>query len=168
GAVQGGRPGAHPQPEPDDPYPIAALCPRQARHGRGGARLPCLSRYGGDRRRRQPAMALRGRLPGARIVGRGGRPRDHCVDRGVRALSGTGVSASGDDGDRAAFDEAAAALPELARDADGPVFREPWEAQAFAMTVALYRRGLFAWTEWAAALAEEIKRAQAQGDPDRD
>ena len=77
------------------------------------------------------------------------------------------MSASGDNGDRAAFDAAAAALPELPRDADGPVFREPWEAQAFAMTVALYRRGLFAWTEWAAALAEEIKRAQAQGDPDR-
>src|SRR5438093_781291 len=112
-------------------------------------------------------MALRGGLPGGRIVGRGGRPRDHRVDRGVRALSGTGVSASGEDGDRAAFDAAAAALPELPHDADGPVFREPWEAQAFAMTVALYRRGLFTWPEWAAALAEEIKRAQAAGDPDR-
>ena len=77
------------------------------------------------------------------------------------------MSASGDNGDRAAFDAAAAALPELPRDADGPVFREPWEAQAFAMTVALYRRGLFAWTEWAAALGAEIKHAQAQGDPDR-
>ena len=77
------------------------------------------------------------------------------------------MSASGGDEDRAVFDEAAAALPELPRDADGPVFREPWEAQAFAMTVALYRRGLFAWSEWAAALAAEIKRAQAQGDPDR-
>ena len=77
------------------------------------------------------------------------------------------MSASDGDGDRAVFDEAAAALPELPRDADGPVFREPWEAQAFAMTVALHRRGLFAWSEWAAALAAEIKRAQAAGDPDR-
>jgi nitrile hydratase accessory protein len=77
------------------------------------------------------------------------------------------VSAGGGDEDRAAFAEAAAALPELPRDAEGPVFREPWEAQAFAMTVALYRRGLFAWSEWAAALAAEIKHAQAQGDPDR-
>ena len=77
------------------------------------------------------------------------------------------MSASGDNGDRAAFDAAAAALPELARDADGPVFREPWEAQAFAMTVALYRRGLFTWPEWAAALGAEIMHAQAQGDPDR-
>jgi nitrile hydratase accessory protein len=54
----------------------------------------------------------------------------------------------------------------LPRDADGPVFREPWEAQAFAMTLALYDRGLFTWSEWAATLADEIKRAQAAGDPD--
>jgi nitrile hydratase accessory protein len=59
-----------------------------------------------------------------------------------------------------------AALPSLPRDEDGPVFREPWEAQAFAMTLALYRRGLFTWPEWAAALGKEIKRAQASGDPD--
>ncbi len=59
-----------------------------------------------------------------------------------------------------------AALPSLPRDEDGPVFREPWEAQAFAMTLALYRRGLFTWPEWAAALGDEIKHAQAAGDPD--
>ena len=46
----------------------------------------------------------------------------------------------------------------IPRNDDGPVFREPWEAQAFAMTVALYRRGLFSWPEWAAALAAEITR----------
>jgi len=46
------------------------------------------------------------------------------------------------------------------------VFREPWEAEAFAMTLALHERGLFSWSEWAAALAAEIKRAQAGGDPD--
>ena len=62
--------------------------------------------------------------------------------------------------------ELIAALPSLPRDAGGPVFREPWEAQAFAMTLALYRRGLFTWPEWAAALAAEITRAQAAGDPD--
>jgi nitrile hydratase accessory protein len=61
----------------------------------------------------------------------------------------------------------AVALPGLPRDAEGPVFREPWEAQAFAMTVALYQRGLFSWPEWAAVLAVEIKRAQAAGDPDK-
>lgn len=68
--------------------------------------------------------------------------------------------------DSTAFEEAAAALPGLPRDEGGPTFREPWEAQAFAMTLALYRRGLFTWPEWAAALAAEIKRAQAAGDPD--
>ena len=46
------------------------------------------------------------------------------------------------------------------------MFREPWEAQAFAMALALHERGLFTWPEWAATLAEEIKRAQAAGDPD--
>ena len=61
---------------------------------------------------------------------------------------------------------AAAALPGIPRDADGPMFREPWEAQAFAMAVALHARGLFTWREWAASLAEEIKRAQTAGDPD--
>jgi nitrile hydratase accessory protein len=60
----------------------------------------------------------------------------------------------------------AAEIPGLPRDADGPVFKAPWEAQAFAMAVALHARGLFAWPEWAAVLAEEIKRAQAKGDPD--
>ena len=62
--------------------------------------------------------------------------------------------------------EAARAVPGIPRDDDGPVFREPWEAQAFAMTLTLYDRGLFTWGEWAAALAAEIKRAQAAGDPD--
>ena len=51
-------------------------------------------------------------------------------------------------------------------DAEGPVFREPWEAQAFAMALALHKRGLFTWPEWAEALSAEITRAQADGDPD--
>ena len=46
------------------------------------------------------------------------------------------------------------------------VFREPWEAQAFAMALALYDRGVFTWAEWADALGGEIKRAQAAGDGD--
>jgi len=61
---------------------------------------------------------------------------------------------------------AVAALPSLPRDQGGPLFREPWEAQAFAMTLALYRKGLFSWPEWAAALAAEIERAQRAGEPD--
>jgi nitrile hydratase accessory protein len=46
------------------------------------------------------------------------------------------------------------------------VFREPWQAQVFAMAVRLHEAGHFTWTEWAAALAEQIRRAQADGDPD--
>ncbi len=65
-----------------------------------------------------------------------------------------------------AAQRAAQAIPGIPRDADGPVFREPWEAQAFAMAVALHERGVFTWPQWAATLAEEIKRAQAAGDPD--
>jgi len=61
---------------------------------------------------------------------------------------------------------ATANVPGIPRDDAGPVFREPWEAQAFAMALALHERGLFSWTEWAAALADQIKRAQAEGDPD--
>ena len=61
---------------------------------------------------------------------------------------------------------AAEQIPGIAPDTQGPVFREPWEAQAFAMALALYDRGLFTWPEWAAILAEEIRRAQAAGDPD--
>jgi nitrile hydratase accessory protein len=57
-------------------------------------------------------------------------------------------------------------LKDVPRDEEGPVFREPWEAQAFAMALSLHDRGLFTWNEWAAALADEIKRAQAAGDPD--
>jgi len=66
----------------------------------------------------------------------------------------------------AAATQATSALPGIPRDDDGPVFREPWEAQAFAMALALHGRGLFTWNEWAATLAEEIKWAQAAGDPD--
>ena len=66
----------------------------------------------------------------------------------------------------AAAADATSALPGIPRDAEGPVFCEPWEAQAFAMALALHERGLFTWNEWAAALAEQIKRAQAAGDPD--
>jgi len=68
--------------------------------------------------------------------------------------------------DSAAARRATEAVPGIPHDDQGPVFREPWEAQAFAMALALHQHGLFTWTEWAATLAEEIKRAQAAGDPD--
>jgi len=68
--------------------------------------------------------------------------------------------------DEVAARHVAQRLSSIPHDNDGPVFREPWEAQAFAMTLALHERGLFTWSEWATALGAEIKRAQAAGDPD--
>ena len=64
------------------------------------------------------------------------------------------------------IDQAIAAVPGVPHGPEGPVFHEPWEAEAYAMAVALHERGLFSWGEWAAVLGEEIKRAQASGDPD--
>jgi nitrile hydratase accessory protein len=57
-------------------------------------------------------------------------------------------------------------LPRLPRDEDGPVFAEPWQAQAFALAVRLSEQGHFTWKEWAAALAEELKGAADRGEPD--
>ncbi len=57
-------------------------------------------------------------------------------------------------------------LPDLPRDADGPVFAEPWQAQAFAMAVRLSAQGVFTWKEWAEALASELAAAVEQGEPD--
>lgn len=73
-----------------------------------------------------------------------------------RRTSGSGVG-----------DPGAAVLPDLPRDADGPVFAAPWQAQAFAMTVSLHARGVFTWPEWAEQLGAEISAAQTRGDADR-
>jgi nitrile hydratase accessory protein len=59
---------------------------------------------------------------------------------------------------------ALSALPAIPRDGQGPVFRAPWEAQAFAMAVKLHEAGHFTWTEWAACLAKEIAAAGARGE----
>ncbi len=61
---------------------------------------------------------------------------------------------------------AQSAIPELPHDVAGPVFRAPWEAQAFAMTLALHERGAFTWPEWAAALAAVIAGVRERGEPD--
>ena len=62
--------------------------------------------------------------------------------------------------------ERVAVLPRLPRDEGGPVFAEPWQAQAFALAVKLSQAGHFTWKEWAAALADELKAAEARGEPD--
>jgi nitrile hydratase accessory protein len=58
------------------------------------------------------------------------------------------------------------ALPRIPRDEEGPVFAEPWQAQAFAMAVRLSEKGHFTWKEWAAALAAELNAAEDHGEPD--
>jgi nitrile hydratase accessory protein len=57
-------------------------------------------------------------------------------------------------------------LPRLPRDEGGPVFAEPWQAQAFALAVKLSEQGYFTWKEWAAELAAELKAAEDRGEPD--
>jgi nitrile hydratase accessory protein len=68
--------------------------------------------------------------------------------------------------DRTQASEKLAALPRLPRDEEGPVFAEPWQAQAFALAVKLSEQGHFTWKEWAAALADELKSAAERGEPD--
>jgi nitrile hydratase accessory protein len=59
-----------------------------------------------------------------------------------------------------------AALPRLPLDDGGPVFAEPWQAQAFALAVRLSAQGHFTWKEWAATLAAELKADATRGEPD--
>jgi nitrile hydratase accessory protein len=58
------------------------------------------------------------------------------------------------------------ALPRLPRDAQGPHFAEPWQAQAFALTVDLSRAGHFTWPEWAETFGAVLAEATARGAPD--
>jgi nitrile hydratase accessory protein len=57
-------------------------------------------------------------------------------------------------------------LPRLPREKDGPVFAEPWEAQAFALAVKLSEQGHFTWKEWTETLGEELQSASSRGEPD--
>jgi nitrile hydratase accessory protein len=54
-------------------------------------------------------------------------------------------------------------LPRLPKDEGGPVFAEPWQAQAFALAVKLSEAGHFTWKEWAAALADELAKVPDDG-----
>jgi len=59
------------------------------------------------------------------------------------------------------------ALPRLPRDDSGPVFAEPWQAQAFALALQLHAQGAFAWTEWAQALSRRLAAAGPDDDAAR-
>ena len=57
-------------------------------------------------------------------------------------------------------------LPEIPREQNEPVFKEPWQAEVFAIVLSLHERGVFTWSEWAAMLSQEIMHAQSNGDAD--
>src|ERR1700761_569601 len=103
-------------------------------------------------------MALHRRVRRRRALGRRCRSNREDLGRRLRALSGEGVM-------DAAAARATSALPDIPCDAEGPVFREPWEAQAFAMALVLHERGVFTWSGWAETLGAGIKRAQAACEP---
>src|SRR5260370_653688 len=155
-----------------DAYQAAALRAWSPRRRRAPPRLPRLSGRGRNRQGRQPAVALHRGVRGPRALGRGHRPDDQDIDRRVRALSRAGVTLRlvMDSGarslrslgrnDSAAARQATDSAASIPRDHEGPVFRHPCEAAAFPIALALHERGLFTWPEWAATLADEIKRAQ--------
>jgi nitrile hydratase accessory protein len=58
------------------------------------------------------------------------------------------------------------ALPRLPQDDGGPVFAEPWQANAFALAVKLSEHGHFTWKEWTTTLADDLKAAADRGEPD--
>jgi nitrile hydratase accessory protein len=68
--------------------------------------------------------------------------------------------------DSAVEPESLFALPRLPQDDGGPVFAEPWQANAFALAVKLSEQGHFTWKEWATALAEDLRAAADRGEPD--
>ena len=57
-------------------------------------------------------------------------------------------------------------LPAIRCDNSGPVFHEPWEAEAFSLAVHMSKTGQFTWSEWVDVFSQEIKAAQQAGDPD--
>ncbi len=57
-------------------------------------------------------------------------------------------------------------FPGQSRDEGGPLFAEPWQAQAFALAVKLHEAGHFTWKEWSEALGAEIAAAEGRGEPD--
>ena len=69
---------------------------------------------------------------------------------------------------RSAVLKAGDALLPIPRDGGEPIFNEAWEAQAFAMVVALHEAKLFSWSEWTAALSREIAGPSGPSGRDAD
>ena len=54
----------------------------------------------------------------------------------------------------------------MPRDDEGPVFDEPWQAQAFATVVELIESGSLSREEWAETLGAVLKEAELRGEFD--
>lgn len=49
---------------------------------------------------------------------------------------------------------------------EGPAFSEPWQAEAFALTMQLSRMGHFTWADWVSAFSAEIEASPQTADED--
>jgi len=83
----------------------------------------------------------------------------------TRCISTCGMTTL-NDSDLAIAPDRLSELPRLPRDEGGPVFAEPWQAQAFALAVKLSEQGHYTWKEWAAALSDQLQAAARRGEPD--
>ena len=154
-ALQGRRARAHEKHPSADPHAPAALRARPRRRGRSDARL---SRLPGHRPRSVRARTRNGFTPycstaancGARTPIRRSKCRSRPSSRIWRRHEYRCVFACDTTSEQTAQRR-------------GPVFREPWEAQAFALALTLQQRGVFSWSEWAATLGEEIKQGASRG-----
>ncbi len=68
--------------------------------------------------------------------------------------------------EKAFTNEVLVSLSGLPQDDDGPVFAEPWQAQAFALALGLSDEGHFTWTEWTETLGAQFKAAAERGESD--
>ncbi|MFM7577166.1 MAG: nitrile hydratase accessory protein, partial [Microcystaceae cyanobacterium] len=58
-------------------------------------------------------------------------------------------------------------IPPLLKEDGQPIFRDSWEAEAFAIGNLLIKQGFLTCSEWVEIFIQEIKNAQAKGDLDR-
>ena len=153
GAVRTGRSRAHKDYASDDAHPSSQIRPGTVGRDRAGARMPGLSGSWALGNGRRFPVALHGGVCWAQFGAPTATPRS----RSRSTLSSPIWSPR----DRRRPQSGTLAEPCAAR--GWPVFREAWEAQAFALTLTLHERGVFTWSEWTSALASEIRRAQAAG-----